>query len=45
MEAWIRFWTWAYLIGLVSFFGLAVLIVPLGVRDLLALFRHLQRGR
>ncbi len=36
------FWKWAYLIGLGSFFALVLVLIPLGVRDLMALFRHLQ---
>ena len=44
MESWIVFWKWAYLIGLAAFFCLAVAVIPLGARDLVALFRHLSAG-
>jgi hypothetical protein len=43
MDGWITFWKIAYVIGMGSFFVLAIVIVPLGARDLLALFRHLER--
>ena len=42
MEDWITFWKWAYVIGLGSFAVLVVAVIPLGARDLIALFRHLQ---
>jgi hypothetical protein len=42
VDGWIILWKWAYLIGLISFAVLAVVVVPLGARDLLALFRHLK---
>jgi len=45
VEGWIAFWKWAYLIGLVSFFVVAIAVIPLGGRDLIALFRHLQRNK
>jgi hypothetical protein len=43
MDNWITFWEIAYVVGLGSFFVLAVLIVPLGARDLVRLFKHLDR--
>ena len=43
VEAWITFWKWAYLVGLISFAALAVAVIPFGARDLVRLFRHLQR--
>jgi hypothetical protein len=44
MDGWIRFWTIARLVGFSAFGVLVVVIVPLGGRDLLRLFRHLDRG-
>jgi len=43
MDGWITFWRFAYIIGLSSFFLLAIVIVPLGARDLVRLFKHLDR--
>jgi len=45
MNSWITFWKWAYIFGLGSFFLLAIVILPLGLRDLLVLFRHLAKQR
>ena len=42
MDGWIEFWKWAYLIGLTGFFALSVVLIPLGIRDLFALFKHLS---
>jgi|GEM_PF-1647700 len=39
------FWTWVYLIGLSSFFLLALLIIPLGGKDLKKLFGQLHSER
>jgi hypothetical protein len=36
-----QFWTWAYLIGGGSFALVAILVMPLGLRDLLRLMREL----
>jgi len=43
VEGWLTFWKWAYLIGLISFAVLVVAVIPLGARDLIRLFRHLER--
>ena len=43
MDAWIEFWKYACLIGFGSFCVLALVIAPLGARDLVRLFRHLGR--
>ena len=42
MESLMTIWAWIYLIGLASFFLLALAIVPLGGRDLMSLFRTLS---
>ena len=42
MDGWIIFWKWAYVIGLAAFFCLVVAVIPLGARDLVALFRLLS---
>lgn len=42
-QEWITLWGWVYLIGLTSFFILVIAIIPLGARDLAALFKHLNR--
>ena len=34
-------WKWIYTIGLATFAVLAVVIIPLGARDLIALFKSL----
>ena len=45
MNSWITFWQWLYIIGLGSFFVLVLAIIPLGARDLMRLFRHLNRDK
>lgn len=45
MSGWIAFWKYACLIGFGAFYLLVLLVLPLGFRDLLRLFRHLrERG-
>lgn len=39
------FWTWAYIIGMGLFAVMAVIIIPLGLRDLIRLFVHLNDDR
>jgi len=39
------FWTWAYIIGLALFALMALIIIPLGLRDLVRLFAHLNEDR
>jgi len=41
MEPWIEFWKWAFIIMLGVFYGIVLVILPLGARDLLRLF-HLR---
>lgn len=41
MDHWVAFWQWVFIIGLGSFFLLALVIIPLGGRDLLRLFKRL----
>ena len=36
-----QFWTWVYLLGLGGFACIAVVLIPLGFRDLLQLLREL----
>lgn len=42
MDAFITFWTWVYALGIASFCVLAIVLIPLGARDLAALFRSLS---
>lgn len=42
MESLQSFWTWAYILGIGSFYVLVVAVIPLGFRDLLQLFRDLS---
>lgn len=42
IEIWIEIWWWILIIGLGSFFLLAIVVLPLGARDLLRLFRRLD---
>lgn len=42
MEAFQTFWGWAYVIGIGLFAAVAVVIVPLGFRDVLQLLRELS---
>jgi len=45
METLQTFWTWAYLLGIGSFFLLVLVVIPLGFRDLIQLFRVLSQGK
>ena len=45
MDDLITTWKWIYTIGLVAFAVLAVVIIPLGARDLIALFKSLGRKK
>jgi len=42
MDALITFWIWVYALGIASFCVLAIILIPLGARDLGALFRSLS---
>ena len=42
IEIWTEIWKWVLIIGLGSFFLLALVVLPLGARDLLRLFRRLD---
>jgi len=44
MDAWIEFWKYACLIGFGLFYLLVLIVIPLGARDLMRLFRHLAAG-
>ena len=44
MEGWINFWRVVCLIGFAAFYVLVLAVIPLGARDLLRLFRHLNAG-
>ncbi len=39
------FWSWVYGIAAVAFAGLVLLVIPLGARDLVRLFRKLSDRR
>jgi len=43
MDALRDFWTWAYIIGLATFALMALVIIPLGLRDLVRLLNHLNQ--
>ena len=45
MESWITFWKIACIVGFSAFYILALVVIPLGAKDLVALFRHLSRDR
>lgn len=42
METLHTFWTWAYIIGISSFYVMVLVVIPLGFSDLLKLFRDLE---
>ncbi|HSG70657.1 MAG TPA: hypothetical protein VLA12_09605 [Planctomycetaceae bacterium] len=42
-QAWIQFWKAVLIVGLGSYFLLALAIIPFGARDILRLFRKLDR--
>ncbi len=43
METLQSFWTWAYVLGIGSFYLLVLVVIPFGFRDLLHLFRELNK--
>jgi hypothetical protein len=43
IAGWISLWTWIYALGLGSFLVLAVVMVPLGARDVWRLLRAIER--
>lgn len=44
MSGWMTFWKYACLVGFGAFYLLVLVVLPLGLRDLLRLFRHLREG-
>ena len=42
IDNWIRFWTALCLIGCVGFYLVALIVLPLGLRDLMRLFARLS---
>ena len=42
IDIWIAIWKWVLIAGLGSFFLLALVVLPLGARDLVRLFRRLD---
>jgi len=45
MEGWITFWKVLCTVGFSAFYILVLFVIPLGAKDLIALFRHLSRDR
>ena len=45
MQAWIAFWKYFCLIGIIIFYILVTFILPLGIKDLVSLFRDLSKDR
>jgi len=45
VESWVALWTWIYALGLGSFFVLALVMVPLGARDVWRLLRAIEVER
>ena len=43
MEALCSFWTWVYIIAIGAFYILVLAVIPLGFRDLVILFKHLNK--
>jgi hypothetical protein len=43
VSGWAGFWQGACAVGFVAFYALVAIVVPLGARDLVRLFRHLSR--
>jgi len=42
MDGWIELWSWVYKIGLGTFYLMAIVIIPLGARDMWQMFRELN---
>ena len=42
METLRDFWTWAFILGIGSFYVMVLIVIPLGFFDLLKLFRNLK---
>jgi hypothetical protein len=45
LESWVALWTWIYALGLGSFFVLALVMIPLGARDVRRLLRSIEVER
>lgn len=45
IELWISLWTWIYALGLGSFFVIALVMVPLGARDVWRMLRAIEVSR
>lgn len=45
IDFWMSLWTWIYVLGLGSFFVIALAMVPLGARDVVRLLRAIQAAR
>ena len=43
MESWITFWTVAFIVIVVAYYLIAIVLLPLGIRDLFALFSQLNK--
>jgi len=43
MQGWIEFWKWTYAIMVGAFYLIVLVIIPLGARDMVHLFRLLRR--
>jgi len=42
IEGWVSLWTWIYALGLGSFLVLAVVMAPLGARDVRRMLRAVE---
>jgi len=46
MDGWIQLWTWVYIIGFAVYAAVALVLIPLGGRDILRMFATLKsQGR
>lgn len=44
VDGWIRFWEITFILNVALFYLTFLVIVPLGAKDLVAFFRHLDAG-
>ena len=42
MDSWINFWQVLLIVGFTLFYGVVLIVIPFGLRDIMALFRELR---
>lgn len=42
MDGWIQLWTWIYIVGFIIYAAVALVLIPLGGRDIARMFATLK---